>query len=271
MLEVALPRRNAVSKNPSRTKQRFCVPAEAIQQIFHRFPEGHPVHIPLLFGYRCGLRHGEAYAVQWKDIDFEAKELHIQRQIQYRESETDENGNSILYFSTPKYNSFRTVQLDDETIALLKRTKEQQEKNREEYDSYYVHYYEEAHTRILNTVGNGEELYFVNCNADGSFIKPRTMQHASRVIHQELNLPSFDYHSLRHTHCTELLESGVPPKVVQMRLGHKDIRTTLNIYEHITKKMEENTQEILNQMYAVSTLCPRFNQTQEESKRDVVE
>ena len=71
--------------------------------------------------------------------------------------------------------------------------------------------------------------------------------------------------------CTELLESGVPPKVVQMRLGHKDIRTTLNIYEHITKKMEENTQEILNQMYAVSTLCPRFNQTQEESKKDVVE
>ena len=186
------------------------------------------------------MRHGEAYAVQWKDIDFEAKELHIQRQIQYRESETDENGNSILYFSTPKYNSFRTVQLDDETIALLKRTKEQQEKNREAYDSYYVHYYEEAHTRNLNTVGNGEALYFVNCNADGSFIKPRTMQHASRVIHQELNLPSFDYHSLRHTHCTELLESGVPPKVVQMRLGHKDIRTTLNIYEHITKKMEEN-------------------------------
>ena len=248
MVEVTLPRRNAVSKNPSRTKQRFCVPAEAIQQIFRRFPEGHPVHIPLLFGYRCGLRHGEAYAVQWKDIDFEAKELHIQRQIQYRESETDENGNSILYFSTPKYNSFRTVQLDDETIALLKRTKEH-----------------------LNTVGNGEALYFVNCNADGSFIKPRTMQHASRVIHQELNLPSFDYHSLRHTHCTELLESGVPPKVVQMRLGHKDIRTTLNIYEHITKKMEENTQEILNQMYAVSTLCPRFNQTQEESKKDVVE
>ena len=56
-----------------------------------------------------------------------------------------------------------------------------------------------------------------------------------------------------------------------MRLGHKDIRTTLNIYEHITKKMEENTQEILNQMYAVSTLCPRSNQTQEESKKDVVE
>ena len=33
MVEVALPRRNAVSKNPSRTKQRFCVQAEAIQQI----------------------------------------------------------------------------------------------------------------------------------------------------------------------------------------------------------------------------------------------
>lgn len=36
-------------------------------------------------------------------------------------------------------------------MILLKRTKEQQEKNREAYDSYYVHYYEEAHTRNLTS------------------------------------------------------------------------------------------------------------------------
>lgn len=111
----------------------------------------------------------------------------------------------------------------------------------------------------------------MNCNSDGSLIKPRTMQHASNVIHKELNIPTFDYHSLRHTHCTELLEAGVPPKVVQIRLGHKDIRTTLNIYEHVTQKMEQNTQDILNQMYPVSTLCPLMSENQQESNENETE
>lgn len=271
MLEVTLPRKTALPKQPSRTKQRSCVQAIDIQRIFKRFPDGHPVHIPLLLGYRCGLRHGEAYALQWEDIDFERNLLYVRRQIQYREGETDVDGKSVLYFSNPKYNSTRTVQLDDQTIDLLRRTKEKQEASRQEYGEYYVHYYEEPHTRILNTDGIGKELYFVNCNSDGSLIKPRTMQHASNVIHKELNIPTFDYHSLRHTHCTELLEAGVPPKVVQIRLGHKDIRTTLNIYEHVTQKMEQNTQDILNQMYPVSTLCPLMSENQQESNENETE
>ena len=86
-----------------------------------------------------------------------------------------------------------------------------------------------------------------------------------------MNIPTFDYHSLRHTHCTELLEAGVPPKVVQIRLGHKDIRTTLNIYEHVTQKMEQNTQDILNQMYPVSTLCPLMSENQQESNENETE
>ena len=76
------------------------------------------------------------------------------------------------------------------------------------------------------------------------------MQHTAHVIHTELDMPSFDYHSLRHTHCTELLEAGVPPKAVQLRLGHKDIKTTLNIYEHITQTQEDKTASILEELYS---------------------
>ena len=76
------------------------------------------------------------------------------------------------------------------------------------------------------------------------------MQHASYVIHTELDFPEFDFHSLRHTHCTELLEAGFSPKAVQMRLGHKDIKTTLNIYEHITQSQEDKAAMILEDMYS---------------------
>nr|DAN09409.1 MAG TPA: Integrase [Caudoviricetes sp.] len=45
-----------------------------------------------------------------------------------------------------------------------------------------------------------------------------------------------------------LLEEGAPIKFVQQRLGHKDIETTLNIYAHLTDKMEEQGVEILNRL-----------------------
>ena len=39
-------------------------------------------------------------------------------------------------------------------------------------------------------------------------------------------------HGFRHTHCSLLFESGAWIKEVQKRLGHKDIKTTMNIFDH---------------------------------------
>ena len=258
MCEVELPRSTAKPNVKSRRKERSYIPKERIAEIFQRFLEGSSTYLPLLLGYRCGLRLGEAYALQWKDIDFQKKTLTVQRQIQYVEKKIDTFQKSVLYFSEPKYNSFRTIQLDSETLGVLERLKSQQKSNREEYAEFYCRYFEtpertaasDPEPHILNTDGIGEEIFFLNVNADGSYIRPRTMQHASYVIHTELDFPEFDFHSLRHTHCTELLEAGFSPKAVQMRLGHKDIKTTLNIYEHITQSQEDKAAMILEDMYS---------------------
>lgn len=45
---------------------------------------------------------------------------------------------------------------------------------------------------------------------------------------------------LRHTHATLLLELGVHPKIVQERLGHSTITTTMNIYSHVTPTMQRS-------------------------------
>jgi len=47
---------------------------------------------------------------------------------------------------------------------------------------------------------------------------------------------AFDH--LRHSHATELLASGVHPKVVQERLGHSTIAATMDIYSHVTPGMQ---------------------------------
>ncbi|MTM60940.1 tyrosine-type recombinase/integrase, partial [Turicibacter sanguinis] len=50
----------------------------------------------------------------------------------------------------------------------------------------------------------------------------------------------FRFHDLRHTHATMLLEADVNIKVIQQRLGHENIKTTLNVYSHLTNKLEED-------------------------------
>ncbi len=52
-----------------------------------------------------------------------------------------------------------------------------------------------------------------------------------------LNFPVFFFEFLRHTHGTILAENGANPVAVRARLGHADIKVTLNSYTFNTKKM----------------------------------
>ena len=46
-------------------------------------------------------------------------------------------------------------------------------------------------------------------------------------------------HDARHTHASLMLKQGVHPKIVQERLGHATIATTLDIYSHVTPGMQD--------------------------------
>ena len=78
---------------------------------------------------------------------------------------------------------------------------------------------------------------------NGEFSSSDSFKYAAKIIHYELNI-TFNFHSLRHTHATKLIESGVSPKAVQARLGHESIETTLQTYVHNTEKMEQNAVDI---------------------------
>ena len=69
-----------------------------------------------------GMRKGEALALEWCDIDFEKKLVHIKKGVSL-----DENDKPII--STPKTKkSVRTVSIDNETLSILKRWKLEQAK-----------------------------------------------------------------------------------------------------------------------------------------------
>lgn len=248
MTYVKLPSTRAKPAIPSRSEPHIYISKDMINKIFERFPEGSSAHIPLMLGYKCGLRLGEAFGVMWSDIDFIKCTLTINRQVQWQGG-SKEHGKGYWYFSEPKYNAFRTIALDSSLIELLEREKQRQERAAEYYADKYIHLFEGDNSRELNTDGKGGEIYPICRRENGEYIQSRVMQHTSMIIHTQLGCEDFDYHSLRHTHATNLAEAGANPKYVQARLGHKNIQVTMQIYQHTSDTIIEQGNNILQSMY----------------------
>ena len=228
--------------------------------IFNRFPIDHTAHLPLKIGLHCGLRLGEVFALTWDDVDLENKTISVNKQVQWRQfPRTEEqrrltNEQSLTecgcwYFSSTKYKSDRVIEMDDALYSLLSFEKERQLKAKEYFAERYVRYYERDRREIV-CVKTSKEIDFVLVRENGSYITPRTMQHVSRVIHKDLNIEDFDFHSLRHTHATILLEKGAPLKYIRQRLGHKKIVVTINVYQHLTEDMRKAGEGVLNDIFA---------------------
>ena len=105
----------------------------------------------------------------------------------------------------------------------------------------------------LNTEKRGQPIYMVNTRMDGTYVQERTMTYAARVVKRELGYEKFDFHSLRHTHATELSEAGVNIKEIQRRLGHSTMDVTSKRYLHATKAMEDESIEKMNVMFTANS------------------
>ena len=55
-------------------------------------------------------------------------------------------------------------------------------------------------------------------------------------------------HDLRHSHCAYLINQGVQPLIIKERLGHKDIKVTLNTYGHLYPSEQKRVANLLNDL-----------------------
>ena len=167
-----------------------------------------------------GMRKGEALALNWSDIDFNKKQVHITKGVVLDENE-------IPIISTTKTKkSVRTVSVDAETITILKKWKIEQAK--------------ELMSIGINSLNKHQLLFTYDAN---KLYRPSYSNCWLEQIIKKYNLKKITMHGFRHSHCSLLFEMGTPIQAVQDRLGHTNIKTTMDIYTHVTEKQRDDIAE----------------------------
>ncbi|QGU95465.1 tyrosine-type recombinase/integrase [Clostridium bovifaecis] len=181
-------------------------------KIITRFPKGSNFYIPLQIAFNTGMRAAEVCGLTWDCVDLEKRTITVEKIIIYKDKE--------WVFGTPKTKSSnRTILIGDTLLKILKYHKKNQMENRLKYGKYYT------------------DSDFVCTKENGELLSTDSLKYLSRVVNYELRI-NFNFHSLRHTHATMLLEAGANIKDIQQRLGHSKLATTMDTYSHVTNKLK---------------------------------
>ena len=188
-----------------------------------------------------GMRVGEVTGLRWKDIDLAKGTIDVNHTLVFYNKK---------HKQTYAINSTKTP-CSNRVIPMLDSVREAflEEKRNQENNGLYC-------TSIIDGYQD-----FIFCNRFGEVLNLGVINKALRRIVRDCNeqvldnyegddmpvlLPRFSCHTFRHTFTTRMCESGMNVKVVQDVLGHSDIRTTLDVYTHITKELQDMAMDDLS-------------------------
>lgn len=193
---------------------------------WNEYEDGDDLNVLWRFIAKTGVRRGEAVALKWKDFNFEERLLSVRRAA--------DSVNPRKTKPTKTYRS-RHISLTRETVEYLMRYREQRKQLGDAYvaPGAYVFGTDKNELRGPNDV-------------------TRRWSKMVRRAQKEFGpgvLAWVTLKGLRHSHATHLLQGGVVPKMVQERLGHSNIQTTMNIYSHVTPTIQSGAVLRLEEMW----------------------
>ena len=162
-----------------------------------------------------GMRRSEICGLRWRDVDLDGRRLAVRRQRVIVDG-------GALEAAPKTTHGERTIDLDARTVEVLRRHRRRQL---------------EA-TLASGQRAHGDDYVFSPPGAPGAPENPEAVTRAWREAVRREDVPSIRLHDLRHTHASLMLAGGATPKVVQERLGHANIGTTIAMYQAVMPGMQ---------------------------------
>lgn len=161
--------------------------------------------------FYTGMREGELLALTRNDIDLVQHTIKITKTF-YRHNRED-------VITAPKTdNSIRTIDIPGFLAGEI----------RDYLDRLYRY---PADARLFPVVAE-------------------SVQQAMRRHIKKADVSRIRVHDLRHSHCAYLINQGVQPLIIKERLGHKDIKITLNTYGHLYPSEQKKVADMLDNLRA---------------------
>jgi integrase len=194
-------------------------PAEAVALVERL--RGGPLYMIALLALGTGCRRNELLGLRWADVDLGAGRITISQSLE----RTTAYG---IRVKGPKTRSGRrTISLPATLVDALRS-----------------HWASQQEQRLRMGLGKASDSAPVLAAPDGSYQSPGAISQAwGRAV------PNHKLHSLRHTHASMLIASGMDILTISRRLGHASPAITLGVYGHMIAGTDDKAAQIVDDMF----------------------
>ena len=221
---------NNIKYPKSRDEIKYkALPKEIRQDYIKKLNNHQPLKTLCYLGLYAGMRIGEILSLRWKDVDLDKRVIYINSSLTktYQFNNDGKTISNKRKIGTTKTNcSIRAVPIIDELYTTLTEWK------------------------VLQLVVNSKDkdsLLFDHENDLRSYSGTRRLL---KRFNDKYGFSKYNihFHTFRHTFATMLFEKKINPKIIQLLLGHKSVKTTLEIYNNVSIYNKEML-EIINNVF----------------------
>lgn len=184
---------------------------------------GKPLYLIASLALGTGMRRNEMLGLRWQDVDLDAGRLTIEQSLE----QTVAYGIRIKGPKTK--HGRRTISLPAHLVTELRQ-----------------HWREQQEQRLGMGLGKAPESAPVFAAADGRHLSPNAITKAWPAAMAAIGMPAVTLHSLRHTHASMLIASGVDILTISRRLGHSSPTITLGVYGHLIHGGDDRAAQVMN-------------------------
>ena len=198
--------------------------SEQVSDLLHHV-EGRTLRPIIALALATGARRGELLALRIKDFNPDARTIRIERSL--------EQTKAGLRFKPPKTrNGKRTISIPPFMVTELR--------------AHIVKLQERRLALGMGRAGRDDLLFPL---WDGQVRSPHWLTQKFALAMAALKIKGVTFHSLRHTHASQLFASGMDPLTISRRLGHGSPTITLTVYGHLIEGTDTRAAELMENMF----------------------